>query len=300
MKREERLTGIICACLTPFDGDDRVDYSALEREIRYIVEECGVDAISIGAVEAAEYTRLTWEERQDLLRAAIEMVDRRLPTIAGCSHQSCRMVGQMAEFAAEVGADLAQVLIPNRPWGGEPEGSELVEFFTEVAERSPLPIVAYHNPGPGADPDYATFVKLSTNARILYFKESSRDTRKVSRMIEEIDRAGNAGYFTTMQPLLMTLILGGSGATMPPPGAKIGAKVVRAFRAGDLEEARRWQRLYAAFPSRWPSYGLPPVMKAALQEIGVDIGDPARPYQPVAPADRLQIRELLREAGLRD
>jgi 4-hydroxy-tetrahydrodipicolinate synthase len=98
----------------------------------------------------------------------------------------------------------------------------------------------------------------------------------------------------------MTLMMGGSGATMPPPGAKIGARVVKAFRTGDLDAARRWQRLYAAFPSKWPAYGLPPVMKAALQEIGVDIGDPARPYAPVTPADRLQIRELLREAELLD
>ena len=52
----ERLTGIICACLTPFDEEDRVDFAALEHEIRYIVEDCGVDAISIGAVEASEYT----------------------------------------------------------------------------------------------------------------------------------------------------------------------------------------------------------------------------------------------------
>lgn len=300
MKREGRLSGIICACLTPFDKGDRVDFDALEREINYIVDECGVDAISIGAVEAAEYTRLDWAEREELLRIGIQMVGHRLPTIAGCSQQNPRFVGEMAELAARVGADLIQVLIPTRPWGGNPEAGELVDYFTEVAVASPLPIVAYHNPGPGADPDHATFIKLSTNARIHYFKESSRDTQKIARMVEEIDRAGNAGYFTTMQPLLTTLLLGGSGATMPAPGAAIGARVVKAFRAGNLDEAHRWQRLYAAFPSKWPSYGLPPVMKAALQEIGLNIGDPARPYAPVTPADRLQIRELLREADLLD
>ncbi len=294
----ERLSGIICACLTPFDEDDRIDFAALEREIRYIVDECGVDAISIGAVEAAEYTRLSWEERQELLRAALEIVDHRLPTIAGCSHQNPRMVSEMCEFAATVGADLAQVLIPIRPWGGDPDDAELVRFFSDVGEQSPLPIVAYHNPGPGADPGYGAFIELSTNPSVRYLKESSRDTAKIARMVEEIDRAGHAGYFTTMQPLLMTLLMGGSGGTMPPPGAKIGAEVVKAFRAGDLDAARRWQRLYAAFPSKWPTYGLPPVMKCALHEIGVDIGQPARPYLPVAPADRLQIRELLREAEL--
>jgi 4-hydroxy-tetrahydrodipicolinate synthase len=294
----ERLSGIICACLTPFDDDDRVDFAALEREIRYIVDECGVDAISIGAVEAAEYTRLTWEERQELIRVAVEMVDHRIPTIAGCSHQNPRLVSEMCEFAAKAGADLAQVLIPIRPWGGDPDDDELVRFFANVGERSPLPIVAYHNPGPGADPGYGGFIELSKNPKVQYFKESSRDTAKIARMIEEIDRAGNAGYFTTMQPLLMTLLMGGSGATMPPPGAKIGAMVVKAFREGDLEGAHRWQRLYAAFPSKWPAYGLPPVMKAAMKEVGVDIGHPARPFLPVTPGDRLQIRELLREAEL--
>src|SRR5581483_5552750 len=285
-ERDDRLTGIICACLTPFDRENRIDFEALEREIAYIVDECHADAVSIGAVEAAEYTRLSWEERRELIRAAVQAVDRRIPTIAGCSHQNPVMVGQMAEFAASVGADMIQVLIPNRPLGGNPEPNELVDFFTEVAVRSPLPIVAYHNPGPGADPDFTTFVKLSTNAKIHYFKESSRDTRKIARMCEEIDRAGNAGYFTTMQPLLMTLMMGGSGATMPPPGAKIGAMVVKAFREGDPDGARHWQRLYAAFPSKWPSYGLPPVMKAAMQEIGVDLGHPSRPYLPVTPSDR--------------
>jgi 4-hydroxy-tetrahydrodipicolinate synthase len=294
----KRLSGIICACLTPFDDDDRVDFPALEREIDYIVNECRVDAISIAAVEAAEYTRLTWEERQQLIRVAVELVDRRIPTIAGCSHQNPRLVVAMCEFAAGVGADLAQVLIPTRPWGGEPDPAEMDRFFTVVGEGSPLPIVAYHNPGPGADPSHEAFIALSTNPRVHYFKESSRDSQKIARMIEEIDRAGNAGYFTTMQPLLMTLQLGGSGATMPPPGAKIGAEVVKAFRAGDLDEARRWQRLYATFPSKWPTYGLPPVMKAAMREIGVDIGLPARPYRPVSEADRVQIRELLVQAEL--
>jgi 4-hydroxy-tetrahydrodipicolinate synthase len=294
----KRLSGIICACLTPFDDDDRIDFTALEREISYILDECRVDAISIGAVEAAEYTRLTWEERQELIRVAIQMIDHRVPTIAGCSHQNPRLVIEMSEHAASLGADLAQVLIPIRPWGGDPDDAEIDRFFAEVGERSPLPIVAYHNPGPGADPNHEAFISLSTNPRVHYFKESSRDTQKIARMIEEIDRAGHAGYFTTMQPLLMTLLMGGSGATMPPPGAKIGAELVKAFRAGDLDEARRWQRLYATFPSKWPTYGLPPVMKAAMREIGVDIGQPAYPYHPVSEPDRLQIRELLAQAEL--
>jgi len=173
-----------------------------------------------------------------------------------------------------------------------------MEFYTQVASTSPLPVVCYHNPGPGADPPQDAFVKISEIENIRYFKESSRDITKISRLIEQIDLGGRGHYFTTMQPLLVTLMLGGSGATMPPPGTRIGAQIVKAFRVGDLESARFWARCYALFPGKWAAYGLPPVMKSAMKHFGVDIGDPSRPYAPVSPRDHAQIGQFLRQVGL--
>jgi 4-hydroxy-tetrahydrodipicolinate synthase len=290
------IKGIIGACLTPFGEDDRVDYGALKREIDFIVADC--DAISIAAVEAAEYTMLSRADRLELLRIGTEMVEKRIPVILGCSSPSPREVIELAEYAAKVGGDMAQVLMPLRPWGGQPTISELMEFFTQVASASPLPLVVYHNPGPGADPPNDAFVRISEIPNVRYFKESSRDITKISRLIEQIDLAGKGYYFTTMQPLLATLMMGGSGATMPPPGTRIGAQVVKAFRAGDLETARSWQRCFALFPGKWAAYGLPPVMKSAMKHFGVDIGEPARPYSPVSPRDHAQIGQFLRQIGL--
>jgi 4-hydroxy-tetrahydrodipicolinate synthase len=173
-----------------------------------------------------------------------------------------------------------------------------MEFYTQVASASPLPVVCYHNPGPGADPPQDAFVKISEIDNIRYFKESSRDITKISRLIEQIELAGRGHYFTTMQPLLVTLMLGGSGATMPPPGTRIGAQIVRAFREGDLESARFWARCYALFPGKWAAYGLPPVMKSAMKHFGIDIGTPSRPYAPVSPRDHAQIGQFLRQIGL--
>ena len=296
MPLTQPIKGIIGACLTPFGENERVNFDALKREIDFIVADC--DAISIAAVEAAEYTMLSREERKELLRIATEMVDKRKPVLLGVSSPSPREVIELAEYAAKVGGDLVQVLMPLRPWGGQPTIAELMEFYTQVASASPLPVVAYHNPGPGADPPQDAFVKISEINNIRYFKESSRDITKISRLIEQIDLAGRGYYFTTMQPLLATLMMGGSGATMPPPGTRIGAQVVRAFRAGDIERARYWQRCFALFPGKWAAYGLPPVMKSAMKHFGVDIGDPSRPYAPVNPRDHAQIGQFLRQIGL--
>lgn len=290
------LRGIIAACLTPF-RDGRVDFDALQREVDYIVEDCRADAISIVAVEASEYPQLTWDERKEVIRRGIACVDHRIPTIAGVSHPATRCALELAEHAAACGADLVQVLMPQRPWGGEPHPQEMVGYFSTIAEASPLPLVAYHNPGPGADPAIPTLIELSKIDRIHYFKESSRDITKIGRLIEEIDRTDNARYFTTMQPLLITLLLGGSGGTMPPPGAALGARVVAAVRQGDLDTARELARTFSIFPGKWGSYGLPPVMKAALRHLGLDIGDPAPPYRALTEADDAALAAFLRSSA---
>src|ERR1044071_2207925 len=173
MSLNKPIKGIIGACLTPFDDNDRVNFAALEKEINFLVVDC--DAVSIAAVEAAEYTMLSREERKQLLRIGTQMVDKRVPVLLGCSSPSPREVIELAEYAATVGGDLIQVLMPLRPWGGQPTIAELMEFYTQVASASPLPVVCYHNPGPGADPPQDAFVKISEIDNIRYFKESSRD-----------------------------------------------------------------------------------------------------------------------------
>ena len=296
MALSKPISGVIGAALTPFDARGRVDCDALAREVDFLVED--VDAVSIGAVEAAEYTMLGASERIDLLRRGAEIVAGRKPLILGISSPSPVEALKLADVAAAAGADLVQVLMPLRPWGGQPTTSELVGYFSEIARHSPLPLVAYHNPGPGADPSIEAYVRLADIDEVHYFKESSRDITKITRLIELIEREGKAHYFTTMQPLLMTLLMGGSGATMPPPGTRLAARVVRAFRVGDLESATEAQRVFSTFPGKWGSYGLPPVMKCALRHLGVDLGTPASPYEPVSAADDDAIGDFVRAAGL--
>jgi 4-hydroxy-tetrahydrodipicolinate synthase len=209
-------------------------------------------------------------------------------------------VAELAELAAEEGADYVQVLAPGRPWGGEPSPGELVDYFAAVESHSPLPIVAYHNPRCGADPSLETWARVTELAGVVALKESSRDLSKIGRMIEAVDAPGNCAYLTTMQPLLTTLLLGGSGGTMPPPGTRIGAEVVSAVRAGDLDRARSWQRLFNLFPSTWGGYGLPPVMKSAMRHFGVDLGDPLPPFHPVSERHHAEIGRFLSAAGVLD
>jgi 4-hydroxy-tetrahydrodipicolinate synthase len=89
-----------------------------------------------------------------------------------------------------------------------------------------------------------------------------------------------------MQMLLITLLLGGSGATMPPPASEIARHVIDAFVAKDHAKAAELQLQFALFPAKWMHRGLAPVMKAAMNLIGVPAGAPYPPYASLT-ADEL-------------
>src|SRR5262244_973470 len=290
--------GLIVAPLTPFTADLAVDEPALRRQIDYVVGDCGATMVVAAGVETQEYTYLGLEQRKALIRATVEAVGGRVPVMVGISHPSFRTAVELAHDAERLGAAAVQLLAPVRPFAGPPTQADLIAYFEAVARETRLPIALYLNPGPGADisiPDTIALAKLSS---VRLIKESSRDLARVSRLIVEIDHAGHARYHTTMQMLLATLQLGGSGATMPPPGSEIARAVIDAFVAKDYQRAAEIQLQFALFPSKWMHRGLAPAMKAAMNLIGVPVGEPYPPYSPLTRDEMTALASTLKSTVL--
>ena len=290
--------GLIVAPLTPFTSDLKLDEPALRHQIDYVVEDCGATMVVAAGVETQEYGYLSFDERRALIRATIELVAGRVPVMVGVSHPSFKTAVELAHEAETLGAAAVQLLAPLRPFAGAPTRDDLVAYFEAVSRETRLPITLYLNPGPGADVSIADTIALARLPRVHFIKESSRDLARVSRLIVEIDRAGHARYFTTMQMLLITLVLGGSGATMPPPAAEIARHVIDAFVAKDYERAAELQLEFALFPSKWMHRGLAPVMKAAMNLIGVAAGEPYPPYASLTPDETAALAALLKTTVL--
>jgi 4-hydroxy-tetrahydrodipicolinate synthase len=290
--------GLIVAPLTPFNANLEVDEGALRREIDYVVRDCRATMIVAAGVETQEYTYLSLEQRKALIRHTIECVDRRVPVMVGVSHASFKTAVELAHFAESLGAAAVQLLAPLRPFAGPPNQADLIAYFEAIARETRLPITLYLNPGPGADVSIADTIALAKLPSVQLIKESSRDLARVSRLIVEIDRAGHARYFTTMQMLLATLQLAGSGATMPPPGSEIARHIIDAFVAKEYERAAVLQLQFALFPSKWMHRGLAPVMKAAMNLVGVPVGDPYPPYASLTKDEINALTATLRETVL--
>jgi 4-hydroxy-tetrahydrodipicolinate synthase len=284
--------------LTPFAQDLSVDVAALERGVNYVVEDCDAGIVIVAGVEAQEYQFLSFEARKELIRQTIAFVDGRRPVTVGVSHPSFRVAVELAQFAQSLGSQSVQLLAPTRPFGGAPSTADLVGYFEAVGREIDVPIMLYLNAGPGADVSIPATIELASLDCIGFVKESSRDLARVSRLIEEIEHVGYARYFTTMQMWLASLMLGGTGVTLPPPAAKLAHAIAKAFSAGDWIKAARIQRQLALWPSRWMHYGLAPVMKASLEWLGVPCGQPYPPYRAVEGADLDALHDYLATTDL--
>ena len=289
---------LVVAPLTPFTSELKIDAAMLKREIDYVVGDCGATMVVAAGVEAQEYTYLGMEQRRELIRHTIECVAGRCPVMVGISHPSFKTALELAHFAHDLGAHAVQMLAPLRPFGGPPTERDLVADFEAVARETPLPLPRYLNPGPGAEVSIPATIAIASIDKVRYIKESSRDLARVSRLIVEIDRAGHARYFTTMQMLLATLMLGGAGATMPPPGAEIARQVIDAYLAGDYRRAAQIQLQFALFPSRWMHRGLTATMKTAMRLIGLPVGGMYPPYVSLDEAETAALADYLKTTVL--
>jgi len=291
--------GLIVAPLTPFTSDLKVDEKSLARQIDYVVEDCRATMVVAAGVETQEYTYLGFEERKRLVRSTVELVAGRAPVMVGITHPSFKTAIELAHFAEELGAAAVQLLAPLRPFAGPPTEADLVAYFEAVGKETGLPIALYINPGPGADVSIPATVALARLPKVQLIKESSRNLSRVGRLIVEVDHAGHARYFTTMQMLLATLELGGAGATMPPPGSEIARHIIDAFIAKDYERAAKLQLQFALFPSKWMHRGLAPVMKAAMELIGIPAGEPYPPYVGLTRDEMAALETVLKATVLK-
>jgi 4-hydroxy-tetrahydrodipicolinate synthase len=291
--------GLIVAPLTPFTATLTLDEKALARQIDYIVEDCRATMIVAAGVETQEYTYLGFEERKQLIRTTVELAAGRVPVMVGISHPSFKTAIELAHFAEKLGAAAVQLLAPLRPFAGPPTESDLFAYFEAVGKETGLPIALYLNPGPGADVSIPATIALARLPKVQLIKESSRDLSRVGRLIVEVEHAGHARYFTTMQMLLATLELGGAGATMPPPGCEIARHIVDAFIAKDYERAAKLQLQFALFPSKWMHRGLAPVMKAAMKVIGIPAGEPYPPYVGLTREEMAALETVLKATVLK-
>src|SRR5678815_2337580 len=134
------LCGSYPPLITPFRGGD-VDYDSYASLIEHQIAN-GTHGVVVNGT-TSEPTSLTVDERNRLVRTAVEVAGGRIPVVAQTGSQSHAETVALTEFAARAGADALMVLTPyfiRAPQRG------VVAYFEDLAKRSSLPLLMYHIP----------------------------------------------------------------------------------------------------------------------------------------------------------
>ncbi|MCV9930164.1 dihydrodipicolinate synthase family protein [Flavobacterium sp. LS1R49] len=226
--------GVMPAVTTKFTADDKLDFNMFEVNVRAQLE-AGVSGIILGGT-LGEASTLLEDEKKELIKETINIVDGKVPVIMNIAEQTTRAAIQAANKAEENGAKGLMILPPMR-YNAAPH--ETVTYFSEVAKSTSLPIMIYNNPI-----DYKIDVTLDMFEEILKYdniqavKESTRDISNVTRIINRFQ--GRLKVLSGVDTLALESILMGSDGWVSGLVDAFPAETVAVFKlakAGRIDEA---------------------------------------------------------------
>jgi 4-hydroxy-tetrahydrodipicolinate synthase len=286
------LGEVLTATVTPFDSSGAVDYDRYGELCTYLVDN-GSDGVVVSGT-TGEAPTLSDDERLALLRTAIDAIGDRATVVAGTGTYSTAHSVHLTEQAHEAGAHGFLVVTPyyNKP---PPRG--IVAHFQAVAAASDRPVMVYNIPSRvviNIEPE--TMAQLAEIPNVTSVKQANDDLGQAERILE-LGLDLYAGDDNLIYPFLE---LGGKGGVCVHThvvGPRV-AEMVRRFRDGDTEGARRIDEELA------PAYELlavttgPIQIKAALNLLGHDVGGHRLPLVEATDAERAQIRDCLERLGV--
>jgi 4-hydroxy-tetrahydrodipicolinate synthase len=177
------LKGSLVALVTPFDQDNRVDYTALKRLIDFHVAE-GSDGLVIAGT-TGESATLRRDEHIELIERAIEIVDSRMPVIAGTGSNS---TAQTIDLSVAVGKSAIDAYLVVVPYYNKPVQEGLYRHFRAIADAVDKPLVLYNVPGRTvADMLPETVARLAAHENIVGIKEATGNMDRLRAIRERVD-----------------------------------------------------------------------------------------------------------------
>jgi 4-hydroxy-tetrahydrodipicolinate synthase len=254
----------------------------------------GINGIIIGG-SLGEASTLELDEKEALIKYAVEKVGKKIPVLLNFAEGSTREAVKQAALATKWGAHGLMLLPPMRY---KSDHRETVTFFKTVAASTGLPIMIYNNPV-----DYKIevtlqmFEELSELPNIESVKESTRDISNVTRMINRFgDRFKLLCGVDTIatEELLMGAVgwVGGLVCAFPAETVAI-YKLVKAGRIEEALEIHRWflPLLELDLHSKLVQY-----IKLAEVETGIGTEHVRAPRLPLIGHERERVLGVIRKA----
>jgi 4-hydroxy-tetrahydrodipicolinate synthase len=288
------FTGSMVALVTPFKNGG-VDWQALEGLVEFHLQDGTHGIVPCGTT--GESATLNHQEHDEVIKAVIKTVNKRVPVIAGTGSNSTDEAVRLTQQAEKSGADGALMI---SPYYNRPTQEGIYQHYKRVASEVGIPIIIYNIPGRTASKiEPETLARLAAIKNIVGVKEA---TGSVDQAIDVIrlceDRLAVYSGEDSLTYSLMAL--GGKGviSTVANVVPKEMAQLTEACLRGRWEEGRELQfKLVPLIRSLFIETNPIPV-KTALALMGKCSGDLRLPLTPMSEGNLQKLRRSMSDFGL--
>ncbi len=231
-----KLSGSIVALITPMTESGEVDWKALESLIGWHLDNGTEGIVPVGTT--GESATLTVHEHLEVVHRCVEVVDGRIPVIAGTGGNATTEAIHLTQEAERLGVDACLLVTPyyNRP---TQEG--LVHHYRAIAEAATKPLVLYNVPARTAcDMQAETVARLAPIDNIIGIKEACGDPERVKAIRNLVPEnftilSGEDGQTLRMMELGALGTISVTANVLP----KRMSEFCRAYLDGDVDRARQ-------------------------------------------------------------
>jgi 4-hydroxy-tetrahydrodipicolinate synthase len=171
--------GSMVAIATPMNEDGSLDFESLEQLIEFHVDNLTDVIISVGTT--GESATLDFNEHSKVIKTTIDLVNGRIPVIAGTGANSTSEAIELTISAKKNGADGCLLVTP---YYNKPTQEGLYQHYKKIADQVSIPQILYNVPGrTSVDMEPKTVYRLSSHDNIVGIKEASGNKQRSKELL---------------------------------------------------------------------------------------------------------------------
>ena len=287
--------GSLVALVTPFDGNNRVDYTSLKRLIEFHVEQGSSGLVIAGTT--GESPTLKRSEHIELIGRSIEIAAGRLPVIAGTGSNSTFQSIELSRAVTDPGIAAYMAVVP---YYNKPTQEGIFLHYSAIADAIDKPLLMYNVPGRTvADMLPETVGRLAKHDNIFGLKEATGDIDRLKQIQDVVDDRFRlySGDDFTLRPFIEQGghgVITVSGNVVP----RQVATLCKLAREGKAEEAKALDATLQPLNKLLFVESNPIPVKWAVSEMGLISPHIRLPLTPYSEQYHENMRSAMRTAGV--
>ncbi|MDT0594294.1 4-hydroxy-tetrahydrodipicolinate synthase [Glaciecola petra] len=175
--------GSFVALATPMLDSGEVDYESLGTLVEFHINNGTDGIVSVGTT--GESATLPFSEHIKVIERTVDLVDGKLPIIAGSGANSTEEAVFLTKQIAKAGVDGFLSVVP---YYNKPQQKGLLAHFDAVASASDLPLILYNVPARTVlDMHDETVIELSEHSNIIGLKDATGDLNRLQSVKANVD-----------------------------------------------------------------------------------------------------------------